>query len=288
MKNKLAKVLEPKHQLKLLSYNIQAAAGIRYYHGYFTDGWRYLLPHGEQRRNLHAIADLSAQHDIIGLQETDAGSFRSANLNQSRYIADSAGLAYSYNQTNRRLGRWAQHSLGFLSRFCSMEITEIRLPGKIPGRGAVVMRFGGEAHPLIVINVHLALGKQSRRQQLDFLGTFASIYEHVILMGDFNCAENSPELQSFCDEFGFISPTGKINTYPSWRPKRSIDHILLSDSLRVTDFDVIGIDVSDHLPVSVTVELPAQCQVAATELRSVPCYSMDARNWQQGHRLGGA
>ena len=54
-----------------------------------------------------------------------------------------------------------------------------------------------------------------------------------------------------------------VGRFPSWRPLRRFDHILVSDSLRLTDSRVLDYALSDHLPIAVEIELPHSLQLAA-------------------------
>ena len=49
----------------------------------------------------------------------------------------------------------------------------------------------------------------------------------------------------------------ELKTFPSWRPHRNLDHILVSPNLRVERARVLDYALSDHLPLSMEVELPA-------------------------------
>ena len=45
-------------------------------------------------------------------------------------------------------------------------------------------------------------------------------------------------------------------TFPSWRPQRCLDHILLSSELVLERVEVLSLPISDHLPVAVDIRLP--------------------------------
>lgn len=48
----------------------------------------------------------------------------------------------------------------------------------------------------------------------------------------------------------------ELKTFPSWRPRRNLDHILVSQPLQVITARVINYPLSDHLPLCMTIELP--------------------------------
>jgi len=243
-------------RLRLLTYNIQTGIATSRYHHYLTHSWKHVLPCSGRRDNLDRIANLVRHYDIVGLQEADAGSMRSGYVNLTEYLATRAGFPHWYDQTNRNFGMFAQHSMGVLSRMRASDIREHRLPGAIPGRGALVIRYGQGRDALVLMIVHLALGKRARLRQLGFIGEIASAHRHMILMGDLNCRSDSPELGVLIDRVGLREPTHNMHTFPSWRPIRNIDHILVSPSLRVDAVNVLNYPLSDHLPISMEISLP--------------------------------
>ncbi len=242
-------------RLRLLSFNIQAGIATSKYRHYLTHSWKHVLPCGERLETLDRIATLSADFDFVGLQESDAGSLRSAFINQTEYLATRAGFPYWYDQTNRNLGHFGQHSLGLLSRFRPSEIEEVRLPGMIPGRGALCVRFGSGVEALLLLIVHLALGRRARERQIASLGEQIGDQRNVILMGDLNCRSESPELQRLRQCTDLSEPTHGLYTFPSWRPRRNIDHILVSSSIQVDSVRVLNQTISDHLPIAMDVTL---------------------------------
>ncbi len=240
-----------------MSFNIQVGIETRTYHQYFTRGWRHVLPDAKRLPNLRRIGELARDFDLVGLQELDAGSLRSGFVDQAAFLAEAGDFPHWYQQTNRPLGRFAQHSKGLLSRLSARLVTEHRLPGRIPGRGALMVHFGTEPAELVLVLLHLSLSQRARLSQLAFVAEQIAEHEHVIVMGDFNCHSRSPELQYLCAETGLREPLHDLPTYPSWRPERNIDHILVSPSLSVESAEVLDAPYSDHLPMTMTVSLPA-------------------------------
>jgi endonuclease/exonuclease/phosphatase family metal-dependent hydrolase len=244
-------------RLQLLSYNIQAGIATTRYRHYLTNSWRHVLPCPNRLGNLDRIASLLQGFDIVGLQEADGGSLRSGFVNLTEYLALQARFPWWYDQTNRDLGRFAQHSLGILSRYVPADVTELRLPGVIPGRGALAVRYGQGANGLLVVIAHLALGRRARLRQLAYLAEVMEDAAHVVLMGDLNCEFDSLEMNWLLARADLCPPRGKLHTFPSWRPQRHIDHILVSAALTVRDVRVINLPISDHLPIAAEIELPA-------------------------------
>lgn len=242
--------------LRLLSFNIQTGADSQRYRHYLTRGWRTWLPHRAQMPNLDRVAELVRQYDLVGLQEVDSGSLRSNFIDQTGYLGQQAGFACWHSQVNRNLGALGQHSNGLLSRYVPSRIEEHKLPGNLPGRGALLAVFGPPEQELAVCIVHLALGRGSRRQQLAYIGALIAPFTHAVVMGDMNCSPEAPELQWLIQHNRLQPPVCRNPSFPSWRPRRRIDHILVSEQLQVNHARVVDFPLSDHLPVCLEIQLP--------------------------------
>ena len=246
-------VVEP---LKLLTFNIQAGISTTRYRHYFTKGWKHVLPCESRVANLRRIAYLVRDYDLVALQEIDIGSLRSGFLNQVEYIAERAQFPYWYTQLNRDLGPLAQQGNGVLSRIAPVDMEDHRLPGAIPGRGAILLRlpYGDEIVSLVLL--HLSLGKRSRQMQLEYVRGLIESEDHVVVMGDMN---------SHLSKLLFDSPLAETNlvpaadvqqpTYPAWQPAVALDHVLVSPGLGITEYEVLDCRLSDHRPIAVSIEL---------------------------------
>lgn len=250
------------HSLSLLSYNIQTGLETRHHREYLTKGWHHLVPHPQRQRNLERIASMLGQYDVVGLQEVDAGSLRSGFIDQTEYLAHRAGFPYWRKQVNRNMGHIAQHSNGILSRLKPSKVENYRLPG-LPGRGAMLCELGDGPDPLAIFIVHLALGSRARHRQFDFLGELLQSYRYAVVMGDFNCTCNSNEMRWLMDRTCLSEPACEQPTFPSWRPQRRFDHILVSENLTTRESRVLDYPLSDHLPISVEIEVPEAVGLAA-------------------------
>lgn len=240
--------------LKLLTYNIQAGIGTERYHHYVTRSWRHVLPDWRGVQRLDRIGKVIHDFDLVALQEVDGGSLRSSFVNQLAYLADLCNFDYWYQQLNRDFGRFGQFSNGILSRFVPYEIEDHKLPG-LKGRGAIVAKYGNPRHPLVLVGVHLALSEKARFRQLDYLSELIQNYEHVVVMGDMNCRAEDLLDTPLRDTHLIQVPT-TLHTFPSWKPDRNIDHILLSPSLKVKTVEVLDYTYSDHCPIAMEIELP--------------------------------
>ncbi|UUY09385.1 endonuclease/exonuclease/phosphatase family protein [Pseudomonas sp. J452] len=254
--------------LRLLSFNIQVGISTERYRHYLTRGWQHLLPHPGRAGNLQKIGALLGDYDLVALQEVDGGSLRSGFVNQVEHLAELGAFPYWYQQLNRNLGRLAQHSNGMLSRWQPQQLEDHPLPGP-PGRGAILLRFGEGAEALVVVVMHLALGARTRTRQLAYIRELIGGYRHQILMGDMNTHATDLLQHSPLRDLGLLAPQVEA-TFPSWRPQRCLDHILLSPGLAVERVAVLSQPISDHLPVAIDIRLPVGLTGApATTLKTL-------------------
>ena len=234
--------------LRLLSCNIQAGSSTRAYRDYITRSWSHVLPNGKGA-NLDSLARLFAPFDIVGLQESDPGSLRSGFDNQSDYLAEQGRFPYVSHQSNRRIARIAGSGNAMLSRLEPTELLDYALPGRVPGRGVLLSRFGsGDASWLLAVT-HLSLGARSRQLQLAFLAELLATEKRLVLMGDFNCDARSDEMRILYRRTALTPPASRNPSFPSWAPERSLDHILTT-GFAVTDYRALPAAGSDHLAVA--------------------------------------
>lgn len=243
--------------LRLLSANIQAGSSTRRYSDYVTRSWSHALPAGQKRDALDQIARLASGYDIVGLNEADPGSLRSGFTNQTHYLAEAGGFDYWSHQPNRSVGGVASSANGLLSKLEPVEVIDHPLPGRVKGRGLLVGRFGTGEAGLVVAVAHLSLGAQSRRAQLGFIAEVLRDHTHAVLMGDFNTPPDAPEMQALYAGCGLQPPEGVVATFPSWRPQRAIDHILVTPGLGGCAGHVaLPAASSDHLALAITLDVP--------------------------------
>ncbi len=247
--------VETGRSLRLLSLNIQNGLHTSRYSQYLTHAWRHVWPTRDARDNLDRIAALAAPYDIVALQEADAGSLRTASVNQVAYIAERAGFPYWHAAVTRNLRPIAKHCLGCLSRWPLDYAQYHALPGWLPGRGALQFNISLERYEsLRIIIAHLALGRRARTAQLAYLARLVKDNQDTIILGDFNC--DLRELSGHAD-LAKAGLRGVVNghTFPSWRPFRALDHILVSPTVEVIEAVVLNEHLSDHLPVATEVRL---------------------------------
>lgn len=241
---------------------MQVAMGTSRPHHYITHSWKHVLPHAAIHSNLDHIAHVIADYDIVALQEADAGSIRSAFTNHTEYLAHKARFQHWHYQVNRNIGKIAKHSNSLLSRFHPTHVEDHKLPGLIPGRGLLVASYGKKPNTLGVFVLHLALSRRTRMRQLDKAAELVSDYRHAIFMGDMNCEHDSLEMKALLKRTRLQLPEEQTCNFPSWRPRKRIDHILVTPELKIEDTHVLEHYGSDHLPVAMTLNVPESLLLA--------------------------
>ena len=258
-------------RLNLLSANLQAGHATTSYRDYVTGSWNHVLPSRHKRDNLDNLASEVVDFDLVGLQEADAGSLRSGFINQTHYLAERAGFPYWSHQPNRRVAGIAASANGLLSRLEPDEVVDHPLPSRIPGRGALLVRYGEGANSLTVAIAHLSLSPRARQAQLAFLGELLAGPGHKVLMGDFNCEVDAGEMDVLFRQSSLCPPEQRLPSFPSWEPRRAIDHILVSAQVQVEQRWVLPGLSSDHLGIAARIQLPEA--IAADQLRAATVVS---------------
>lgn len=245
----------PNRPLRLLTFNIQAGLNCQTYKDYVSSGLTQFLPSQPNIPHITAIGDLLEPFDIVALQELDGGSHRSGDLNQLNFLAQHGCFEFWHQQLNRNLGRFGQYSNGILSRINPFAVEDHQLPG-LAGRGAILVRYGIPGAQLVVCCIHLALSEKARFKQLHYIQELLSQESYVIIMGDLNCLADEI-IDTPLQKLRLKTPPKPLLSFPSWGPTRNIDHILVSPGIKVLQTEVIDSQLSDHRPVSMTIEMPS-------------------------------
>lgn len=214
--------------LRVLSGNFHAANQTRHYFDYVWRSWQHA--HGIRKQAVMTqMAHALRPFDIVGLQETDADTFRSGRLHQTAYLAEHGDCPHWLHQPNRLMGQWASSGNGLLSKHRLTPHASVKLPGKqwFGGRGVISALLDWQGHSVIIGVTHLGLTATQQSHQLDFLQSLYQDHEHVVLMGDFNTTLRANHFQQFIKEGAWTTGPESVNTYPAWNPKKDLDHILV-------------------------------------------------------------
>ena len=239
--------------MKLLTWNIQAGIGTGSYRDYLLRAHRQVVHTAAKANILQQIAQTIAGYDVVGLQEVDLGGRRAGYKCQASELAAVAGFAHVEIQENRTVRGVSRHGNAILSRWPLAEARDLKLPGRMRGRGCLVVRVMGPKS-LTIANLHLSLGARDQAEQLAFVAKHLKGRGQWIVMGDFNCQVHSGPLDTFCEAIGGQVPRPAPATFPSWQPRRDYDHIIPHPQLKFTHYARLGVIQSDHLPVEAVLD----------------------------------
>lgn len=233
--------------IKVLSMNIEAGINnSRGYLGYFTTLFKNFFPHSNGP--LYILAEYINDEgiDIVALTEVDGGSSRTRHMSQLKTISGLTKLQHhSFNPTYR-LGKIINQGDGILSRFPEHNREYYKLQSKHP-RYLEFATADIDKQQIKIIVTHLSLGRKARIRELKQIVSVLSHFDMPkILMGDFN-TENPEEL-NIIKQAG-LTPVHNGKTFPSWKPKRSIDHIFVSPEFEVLKTHICPLRISDHLGI---------------------------------------
>ena len=239
----------------VMSYNIQAGIGTTRPLQYLTRAHQQVISTKAKTRTLRSIGKFCAGFDVVCLQEVDLGGARAGFENQVDLLKDASRLPHAVWQQNRKIGAISRHGNAILSRAAIVSCDDLDLPGRVAGRGALVVELDMEPQTVLVC-AHLSLGEADQLEQMEFLADQVKRAKwaraRLILCGDLNCGPASQPVKAFCEATRAVPITTTVHkSYPSWGPRQALDHIITTD--RRHDHHVLveeDATFSDHLPVS--------------------------------------
>jgi endonuclease/exonuclease/phosphatase family metal-dependent hydrolase len=235
-----------------------------------------------------AAKELSS--DVLGLQEVDRAQERSGLVDQTALVAEAMGAAHfrfvpAVHGTPGPQAGWQPaaaddgqdtvgptYGVGLVSRLPvahwrvrRFEPAPHRLPLLIPAqprprvmwipdepRIALAAVMDGPRGPISVVTAHLSFVPGYNARQLRRIARWVQdLPRPLFLLGDFNLPGRLPARLT-----GY-TPLAVTPTYPSWKPRIQLDHVL-ADGLgpdRVRRVSMRPLAVSDHCALTVDVEL---------------------------------
>ncbi len=208
--------------------------------------------------HLDSIIDFihDTEPDIVGLIEVDTGSYRTNFVNQAELIA---GRIRHCCESHVKYGHsFFAHSVPILRKQANAILTKKRIPEKnfhfLPV-GFKRLIIEADLGFFRFFLVHLSLNQKSRKIQLSHLAELGKDAGPLVIAGDFNTFNGESELDELKDALGLINPNKNgTATYPSWKPRKQLDYILYSKSLKIKRFGVSKVRYSDHLPLMLDIE----------------------------------
>lgn len=186
--------------------------------------------------------------DVIALQEVDRDTYRTGRADLAAVAAGACGMAHVFGAS-----RWypgGRYGNAILARGTITAAGVTRLPKVPAGQFWREQRTALEASVTVggrtvwVVCTHLSVPKEQNAVQLDWL------LQHLrgrpqpqVVAGDLNrpAALVGPEAEQ-----GGLRAAVHGPTFPVSKPRRSIDHVLVSPELEVVHTEVRATTMSDH------------------------------------------
>ncbi len=142
------------------------------------------------------------------------------------------------------------YGVATLSKYEILKNEHVFLKSKKEQRGFLYTNVFSEKYCVDVINTHLGLDKDERKEQISEIMDYINLLKKSkIICGDFN--EENVFLNTFNDS-AIYTNYQSIATFE--KSNARIDYILLDKSLEIDKYYVDKINLSDHYPVIVDIK----------------------------------
>lgn len=243
-------------QFRLLTYNVHGCRGMD----------KRVSP-----ARIAAVIEATGA-DVVALQELDFNRARSGQIDQAAAIAAQLSMDFYYQPA------WhlAEEKLGdaILSRLPMRLMKAGALPSfsrwKRERRGALWVRLENRGRPVHLVNTHLGLNLRDRLAQTaalfgpEWLGN-PLCKPPLILCGDFNALPGSAAHRRMLHHLrdvhaDALTPQRGRRTFPTRYPLASLDHMFLSEHIKVDHVEVVRTPLtriaSDHYPLLAVLSVP--------------------------------
>lgn len=237
--------------MRFVLYNIRYATGT---------GWDYHVPFpfwGCFRKTERNFRDISSfliklNPDIVGLVESDGGSYRQNGRSQPKEMASQIGGMSIFSC------KYPPES--FMTKAPVLKAQGNAVVTMIPPLDCDVhyLSYGlkrafleVEYEDFVLYLVHLSLRRKTRAKQLEELSqNCLSAKKPMILAGDYNTFGGEEELAPFVKKVGLKNANSDcVPTYPSSSPRKLLDFVLHSPEIKVNNLLIPKVTFSDHLPI---------------------------------------
>lgn len=244
--------------MKFILYNIRYGTGgkvlyggfLPYITGYLSGTARHIKKIGEFLKNENP--------DVVGLVEVDLGSVRHGFKNQVEKLGE---LLNHFNIQQIKYGEKSKfHRVPVLKNqgnafLYKDELQNAKFYHFDQGTKTLIIEL--ELENVVFFLVHLALGAKTRLKQINQLyRLIKNTKKPIILGGDFNLMLGEVEIELFLEASGLINPNkNNTPTFPSWKASKHLDFILHSPEIKIKEFKVPTVTLSDHLPLIIDFEI---------------------------------
>ncbi|MCP4246571.1 MAG: hypothetical protein GY778_05945 [bacterium] len=237
-------------------------ASLNIAHGRGPAANHLVVQRDEAERNLDGAAKvlLRERPDVVALQEVDAASAWSGSFDHLAYLQQAAGFAHQYHGLHvdkGSAGAGLRYGTALLAdRPMTEPMSHAFRVDRLDTKGLVAAKIVVDGRSLLVASIHLdsksaAERRAQVRQAVDVLG---SVGRPMVLMGDLNETwRDGGAVELLADGLGLRAHEPDApgwDTWPSGRPVRRIDWILISPELEFVEYRVWVDGVSDHLGVA--------------------------------------
>ena len=241
--------------MRLLTYNVHRCVGV------------------DRRLDVDRIAGVIAEYepDIVCLQELDVGRARTGGVDQAGLIAERLSMSVRFHPAMRVEAE--EYGDAIMTRWPEQLVKAGPLPTirGVPGlepRGALWVRVEVAGAALDVVTTHLGLVPSEQQLQAaalvgpDWLD-HADRTGPLLLAGDFNATSITRPYKTIVERLEDcqrqLGQRPSIKTFPSGFPAIRIDHVFVTEDIRITgvraDFSPLSRMASDHLPLAVDFEI---------------------------------
>lgn len=194
--------------------------------------------------------------DVIALQEVDRDTYRTKRADLAAVAAGACGMAHVFGSS-----RWypgGRYGNALLVRGTITDHRVTKLP-KVPEgqfwreqRTALEARVTVDGRSIWVAGTHLSVPTAQNEVQLDWLlRHLAGRPGPRVVIGDLNRPLSMVQADA---RRGGLEAVPHGPTFPVAKPKRAIDHVLISPDLRVLAAEVRPTPMSDHAALIVDLE----------------------------------
>ncbi len=231
-------------QLRVLSYNIHHAEGV------------------DAKIDVERIAKViqGAAPDIAAIQEVDQGTQRTGRVDMPSELARLTGLSRAFARNIDFEG--GGYGTLVLARLPIKGNELHRLPSHYAGeqRGVQVLELGEGDDTIIFCSTHLDYRPEDheRLASVEKINAAVAAFgdKPMLLAGDLNAYPESKVLDELAHDWKRANAEA-LATYPSERPERQIDYVLVRPAARWKTVEVRVLDepvASDHRPLLVVLE----------------------------------